>query len=218
MNIDTFWQWDILDPFGANMPNENPAGLGAFNFNLRFPGHYYDRETNLHYNIFRDYDPTIGRYTESDPVGLMGGVNTYTYVRGNPLSKVDPFGLWSFTVEGYGVFGGAITIGQDNSTGQWFYGGRFGYGVGGGFSLDPEGKRPGAAETTSCNGTTVGTFGQLGVTVGPFSWNPVQAAAGIDTTSGQSYHEGPVPADTASFTKATTFEIGGSFGVEVIGH
>lgn len=57
-----------------------------------FPGQYYDSETGLHYNYFRDYDPSTGRYIESDPIGLAGGLNTYTYAGGNPLIYADPTG------------------------------------------------------------------------------------------------------------------------------
>jgi RHS repeat-associated protein len=59
--------------------------MGAFDLPLRLPGQYFDKETNVHYNYFRDYDPSIGRYEESDPIGLKGGLNTYAYVSGNPL-------------------------------------------------------------------------------------------------------------------------------------
>jgi RHS repeat-associated protein len=89
---DVVWSWDS-DPFGATAPNENPSGLGSFSFNLRFPGQFYDAETGLNYNYFRDYDPATGRYVESDPSGLNGGVNTYAYVAGNPVSWIDPYGL-----------------------------------------------------------------------------------------------------------------------------
>ena len=58
------------------------AGSDVFAFNLRFPGQYYDAETGLHYNYFRDYDPSVGRYVESDPIGLEGGSNTYRYANG----------------------------------------------------------------------------------------------------------------------------------------
>jgi RHS repeat-associated protein len=71
----------------------DPSGLGTFDLPLRFPGQRYDAETALHYNYFRDYDPSIGRYGESDPIGLLGGLNTYVYVEANPLRKSDPRGL-----------------------------------------------------------------------------------------------------------------------------
>ena len=87
------WRWDNDDAFGGNMANENPSGLGAFTFNLRFPGQYFDKETNLHYNYFRDYSPEIGRYVQSDPIGLTGGINTYSYVENNPLNEYDSDGL-----------------------------------------------------------------------------------------------------------------------------
>ena len=65
------WRWDS-DPFGADAANEDPDGDGTkFRYNLRFPGQYYDGETGLHYNYFRDYDSTTGRYVESDPLGII---------------------------------------------------------------------------------------------------------------------------------------------------
>lgn len=60
---------------------------------LRFPGQYYDAESNLHYNTFRDYDPQTGRYVESDPIGLEGGINTYIYANASPLVWIDLLGL-----------------------------------------------------------------------------------------------------------------------------
>jgi RHS repeat-associated protein len=86
------WQWRP-DPFGTLPVNGNPEAVGAFVYNLRYPGQLFDGQAGLHQNYFRDYSPAIGRYVESDPIGLMGGLNTYGYVGANPISSVDPYGL-----------------------------------------------------------------------------------------------------------------------------
>lgn len=88
---DIVWRWDS-DPFGDTAPNQNPSGLGTFAFNLRFPGQYYDVETGLNQNTMRDYDALVGRYVESDPIGLKGGLNTYAYALQNPVWYFDANG------------------------------------------------------------------------------------------------------------------------------
>lgn len=85
-NQQPVWSW-TSDAFGVG------HATGSLTINLRFPGQYYDQETGLHYNYFRDYDPETGRYVESDPIGLNGGLNTYGYVEGNPNTNLDFYGL-----------------------------------------------------------------------------------------------------------------------------
>jgi RHS repeat-associated protein len=122
------WQWNS-DPFGVTLANADPDGDGvAFNYNLRFPGQYFDSETRLHYNYFRDYNPSSGRYIESDPIGLRGGINTFGYVGGNPLSNIDFKGLaeiiiWEPVGRFASSFGHVSVIANDHSyswgTGGW---------------------------------------------------------------------------------------------------
>lgn len=81
--------WDAaFTPFG-----EEDSIVGAGVNNWRFPGQYAEDETGFHYNWFRHYDPSIGRYIQSDPIGLSGGWNTYVYASASPILRVDPFGL-----------------------------------------------------------------------------------------------------------------------------
>ena len=84
--------WDAeYDPFGKATLNAE-----SVTNNVRFPGQYYDEETGLHYNYFRTYDPSTGRYITSDPIGLNGGISTYGYVGQNPLIRIDPTGEFFF--------------------------------------------------------------------------------------------------------------------------
>lgn len=75
------------EPYG-----ETYTTTTGMNSQLRFTGQIRDAEVGLHYNYFRDYDPTTGRYVETDPIGLQGGLNRYGYVGGNPIQWTDPTG------------------------------------------------------------------------------------------------------------------------------
>jgi len=81
------WAADY-NPFGAAQITANQVPQ-----RLRFPGQYADPESDYYYNGFRDYSPSLGRYLESDPIGLRGGINTYAYVGANPVNFIDPKGL-----------------------------------------------------------------------------------------------------------------------------
>jgi RHS repeat-associated protein len=84
----TVWEGDFK-PFG-----EEHSVTGSIINNLRFPGQYFDAETELHYNYYRDYNPVIGRYVEADPSGIERGENhLFIYVGNNTVNLIDPRGL-----------------------------------------------------------------------------------------------------------------------------
>ncbi|ALN61614.1 RHS Repeat family protein [Lysobacter antibioticus] len=89
------WNWDIKgEAFGSGSPNQDPDQDGiAFVLDMRFPGQLHDAVSGMSYNYFRDYDSAVGRYSQSDPIGLKGGVATYAYSDSSPLSKWDLYGL-----------------------------------------------------------------------------------------------------------------------------
>ena len=114
----TVWKWDQQEPFGNNVADENPSGLGVFDLPLRLPGQYFDKETNLHYNMARNYWPNGGRYVEADPIGVLTTRRPtptttlnqpYAYVDSDPLRSVDPSGLVKWSGWGRSFIWGAYT-------------------------------------------------------------------------------------------------------------
>ncbi|WP_114240176.1 RHS repeat-associated core domain-containing protein [Dyella sp. C9] len=148
----------------------------AVPLNLGFPGQYYDAESGLWNNGFRDYSPAAGRYIESDPLGLAAGINTYAYVGSNPLINADPYGLWTFQ----------IGLSLSGSLGPLSFNGSFG------IALDSCGTV--AAYKEGGFGTGAGADVQVGVGVhttngdtlsdlnGPFVNGSVSAGEGVSGT------------------------------------
>lgn len=89
------WRWDLKgEAFGGTPPEQDPDNDGTpFVFDMRFPGQRFDAASGLNYNYFRDYDASSGRYVQSDPIGLRGGIDTYGYISNTPLAGMDVNGL-----------------------------------------------------------------------------------------------------------------------------
>jgi RHS repeat-associated protein len=106
------WRWDLSsEAFGESEPQQDPDGDGTlFVLDMRYPGQQYDSASGFNYNYFHDYDPSVGRYVKSDPIGLNGGMSTYGYVGGNPLTSIDPHGLVAYLCQKGSVLGIGIPI------------------------------------------------------------------------------------------------------------
>lgn len=173
----------------------------------------------------------------SDPVGLAGGLNTYayvdtvgipptvnpdtyTYAQGNPVSNIDPSGLWSVSIEAYEGVGGGILFGYDETTKQWFWGGLLGYGLGASATFDTAGRRPGGENNDGyCgSGTTYGDFVGAGANLSRYQYNLADAHAGHDSGTQRSYHDKSVFPDHITIGTGKGFEVGGSAGLEVVGY
>jgi RHS repeat-associated protein len=197
------WRWDSTEAFGNTLPNENPAAGGTFTYNLRHPGQQWDKETNNFYNYFRDYDASTGRYVQSDPIGLLGGVSTYAYVSGSPTSSIDEPGLWSVSFGYHFGGGGQISFGQDAITGRGFIDGKVGVGLGLTAKYDPLGGIPNSTPSKcNCGGIGVRAWAEVGkLQAGPIDTKILDAAVGVNfniSDNGGNYCD---PAETYAYAK-----------------
>lgn len=108
------WQWTYQgNPFGEQQPTSSTGYV----LNLRYPGQYYDEESGTNYNLLRNYEPAVGRYQQSDPIGLAGGASTYAYAGGNPMYFADSNGQCPWCI---GALVGAVAGGiAGYETGGW---------------------------------------------------------------------------------------------------
>ena len=122
------------DPYG----NQTTVS-GTVLSDISYAGYFHHAVSGLNFALYRAYDPTHARWLNRDPIGEAGGLNLYAYTNGNPVSYIDPLGLWSLSINAYDGFGGGIVV-----TGTGLHLDSFtlrgGIGIGGGVSLQPEGK------------------------------------------------------------------------------
>ncbi len=171
----------------AQQLDYNSAGVVTADSNpgfqpFGFAGGLYDRDTQLVRFGARDYDPEAGRWTAKDPLGFGGGdTNVYAYVGGNPVSFIDPLGLWSFTAGGY--FGPGVEVTFGNDSGNRFMTLRIGLGIGLGASYDPNGGLPGSEPDNRCqSGQVLSASGQANFNAGPLG-------AGLELGAARNYRD-----------------------------
>ncbi|MEN5270602.1 RHS repeat-associated core domain-containing protein, partial [Stenotrophomonas sepilia] len=111
------WEWsNKSEVFGNQIPSADPDGDGVvFELALRFPGQQATDASGLFYNYQREYDPAVGRYSQSDPIGLTGGISTFAYGTSNPIGFTDPLGLNKQLGVGGGASGAAPGIASSGS-------------------------------------------------------------------------------------------------------
>ncbi len=162
----------------ANRAFERGIALNQIGgYNLGFPGQYYDSESNLWHNGFRDYEPTIGRYMQSDPIGLAGGISTYGYVGASPVLLVDPFGLSGL------VLGGPMSMTRMGRFGPATLGSRVPWHMRPQVRIQPKGGKP-KTDTPSWARGSAPRNGE----------KPTEFARRVCEEAGQSTKEGPTSA------------------------
>jgi len=153
--------------------------------NIGFPGQYFDAEYGLYYNWNRYYDPMIGRYTQSDPIGLAGGINTYAYVGGNPISFVDPMGL-----DRWGGSSGSLIVASGGSLSL--------YGAGGNSVLGSSGYTSGVGGSTDFTARNVGPIPPGGYTL---NTSEISAGGFLRSLTGDwGSHRAPLHPDASTNT------------------
>ncbi|MBI2745252.1 MAG: Ig-like domain-containing protein [Burkholderiales bacterium] len=184
------------------------------------PNQYTSRENDYQAGLYfyraRYYDPVLKRFISSDPIGLAGGINTYTYVEGNPVQLFDPYGLWSAEGGVYVGVGASMSIGRDPDTGGRFMSFKFGKGLGWGASYDPLGGRAGANEGQACErGVGVGFFAEGGGHAGPVT-GKIEANAGRNFFfgGGSQGYAGVEPKATVD-AKLRGIKAGAAAGIEI---